>query len=199
MEGVIRAKRKAEMSDLRILVVDISVPINEGLSSVQEYCVSEDESITTVLVLNKIDLYPVDDSLLTQYADLTGISKQHIFPVSCHTKEGLEKFSIGMTTILQNKTGSNENILATNERQRNLLAECISYLHRFSGSPTLDESDLDDPRRDIVKGAEELKYAANALGKISGRVDPEDILGIISFTVNNLITDIIFADFCIGK
>jgi tRNA U34 5-carboxymethylaminomethyl modifying GTPase MnmE/TrmE len=26
-------------------------------------------------------------------------------------------------------------------------------------------------------GAEELKYAANALGKISGRVDPEEVLG----------------------
>lgn len=26
-------------------------------------------------------------------------------------------------------------------------------------------------------GAEELKYAASALGKISGRVDPEEVLG----------------------
>jgi tRNA U34 5-carboxymethylaminomethyl modifying GTPase MnmE/TrmE len=26
-------------------------------------------------------------------------------------------------------------------------------------------------------GAEELRYAANALGKISGKVDPEEILG----------------------
>jgi tRNA U34 5-carboxymethylaminomethyl modifying GTPase MnmE/TrmE len=26
-------------------------------------------------------------------------------------------------------------------------------------------------------GAEELKYAANALGKISGKVDPEEVLG----------------------
>jgi len=29
-------------------------------------------------------------------------------------------------------------------------------------------------------GAEELKYAATALGKISGRVDPEEVLGSTS-------------------
>jgi len=36
----------------------------------------------------------------------------------------------------------------------------------------------DDPERDIVIGAESLKYAAEALGKISGKVDPEEVLGI---------------------
>ena len=36
---------------------------------------------------------------------------------------------------------------------------------------------LDDSSRDVVMGAEELKYAANALGKISGKVDPEEVLG----------------------
>jgi tRNA U34 5-carboxymethylaminomethyl modifying GTPase MnmE/TrmE len=38
--------------------------------------------------------------------------------------------------------------------------------------------DVDDYSDDIVLGAEELKYAADALGKISGRVDPEEILGL---------------------
>jgi hypothetical protein len=32
-------------------------------------------------------------------------------------------------------------------------------------------------------GAEELKYAANALGKISGRVDPEEVLGSTSLII----------------
>jgi tRNA U34 5-carboxymethylaminomethyl modifying GTPase MnmE/TrmE len=45
-------------------------------------------------------------------------------------------------------------------------------------------------------GAEELKYAAHALGKISGKVDPEEILGLHPKT---LISGVIFADFCIGK
>jgi tRNA U34 5-carboxymethylaminomethyl modifying GTPase MnmE/TrmE len=45
-----------------------------------------------------------------------------------------------------------------------------------------------------------LKYAANALGKISGRVDPEEVLGFcISKFLRSNIAGVIFADFCIGK
>ena len=40
---------------------------------------------------------------------------------------------------------------------------------------------------DVVLGAEELRYAAQTVGKISGLVDVEDIL------------DVIFSQFCIGK
>jgi len=40
---------------------------------------------------------------------------------------------------------------------------------------------------DVVLGAEELHYAAQAVGKISSLVDIEDVL------------DVIFSQFCIGK
>ena len=40
---------------------------------------------------------------------------------------------------------------------------------------------------DLVCSAEELRYAAQAIGKISGNIDVEDVL------------DVIFRDFCIGK
>jgi tRNA modification GTPase len=40
---------------------------------------------------------------------------------------------------------------------------------------------------DIVLGAEELRYAAQAIGKVSGLIDVEDVL------------DAVFRDFCIGK
>jgi len=46
---------------------------------------------------------------------------------------------------------------------------------------------LHQAARDIVLGAEELRYAAQAVGKISGTIDTEDIL------------DAVFRDFCIGK
>jgi tRNA U34 5-carboxymethylaminomethyl modifying GTPase MnmE/TrmE len=41
----------------------------------------------------------------------------------------------------------------------------------------LNHLTADESLNDIVIGAEELKYAADALGKISGRIDPEEILG----------------------
>lgn len=40
---------------------------------------------------------------------------------------------------------------------------------------------------DVVLGAEELRYAAQAIGKVSGLINVEDIL------------DAVFRDFCIGK
>ena len=40
---------------------------------------------------------------------------------------------------------------------------------------------------DLVLAAEELRYAAQAIGKITGRIGVEDIL------------DTIFKEFCIGK
>ena len=50
-------------------------------------------------------------------------------------------------------------------------------------------------------GAEELRYAADALGKISGKVDPEEVLGTHNYVLSPNLTyiGVIFADFCIGK
>jgi tRNA U34 5-carboxymethylaminomethyl modifying GTPase MnmE/TrmE len=72
-----------------------------------------------------------------QYSEATGLSEEFIFPVSCLTKEGINEFGSGMARILGNMTGSRENVLATNERQRRLLAECISHLQAFLGPSTL--------------------------------------------------------------
>ena len=44
-----------------------------------------------------------------------------------------------------------------------------------------------EAENDIVLAAEELRYAAQSIGRITGRIDVEDIL------------DVIFRDFCIGK
>lgn len=35
-------------------------------------------------------------------------------------------------------------------------------------------------------GAEELKYAANALGKISGHIDPEEVLGTLQIHISTI-------------
>lgn len=76
------------------------------------------------------------------------------------------------------------------ERQRQLLAQCraylVEYLHTV-GSPVhgsvgeAKEEDYDDDI-DITMAAEQLRYAANCLGRITGRGeagDVEEILGVI--------------------
>jgi tRNA modification GTPase len=49
----------------------------------------------------------------------------------------------------------------------------------------LAETAADEPREELI--AEELRRAATSLGRLTGRVDVEDVL------------DAIFRDFCIGK
>ena len=72
---------------------------------------------------------------------------------------------------------TSESVLITRERHRHLLASCHQALERALGEPY--------GREDII--AEELRLAARDLGRLTGRVDVEDVL------------DVIFRDFCIGK
>jgi tRNA modification GTPase len=60
-------------------------------------------------------------------------------------------------------------------RHRLALQECRDALQRFQGAAMVELA------------AEDLRLAARAMGRITGRVDVEDIL------------DRIFSEFCIGK
>jgi tRNA modification GTPase len=64
----------------------------------------------------------------------------------------------------------------TRARHREVLTEALTHL-----------SSAQKQQHDLVLAAEELRLAARALGRITGRVDVEDVL------------DIIFSSFCIGK
>ena len=61
------------------------------------------------------------------------------------------------------------------QRHRDALVECRDALVRFGDAVGAELA------------AEELRHAAHALGRVTGRVDVEDIL------------DVIFREFCIGK
>ncbi len=71
-----------------------------------------------------------------------------------------------------------ESALVTRQRHRRALEEVLAALRRAQGDQVAGNEDL---------LAEELRIAARALGRLTGRVDVEDIL------------DVIFRDFCIGK
>jgi tRNA modification GTPase len=71
-----------------------------------------------------------------------------------------------------------EAALVTRERHRRALEDALTALRRALMPGLAANEDL---------LAEELRIAARALGRLTGRVDVEDIL------------DVIFRDFCIGK
>ncbi len=76
----------------------------------------------------------------------------------------------------QQEDGDEESPVITRERHRQHLNDVLSSIKRF-----------EDESNDLVLRAEELRYSANCLGKITGRIDVEQVL------------DVIFRDFCIGK
>ena len=86
-------------------------------------------------------------------------------------------FSMLWPVMLQSFFGA-EPALVSRERHRHALEDAQTALDR-----ALAEGPAG--REDII--AEELRLAARALGRLTGRVDVEDIL------------DVIFRDFCIGK
>ena len=79
---------------------------------------------------------------------------------------------------LKKKFIKSDYILITRERHRQNLEQCVFHLNNFEKKNSLEEFD---------KASEDLRLAIRHLGRITGKVDVEEIL------------DSIFNDFCIGK
>jgi tRNA modification GTPase len=118
---------------------------------------------TPVVVRTKTDLAPPDPA--------------EALPISALTGEGLDALTSFIAARACTALASSEPALVTRARHRQHLEACAAALDGFlAGSPV-----------DLELRAEDLRQAASALGRLTGRVDVEDVL------------DEIFASFCIGK
>lgn len=158
-EGVARARARAAAADLVLWVVDATEPAVPAMAG----------PAPTWLVRNKIDLAGTPGT-----ADIGGAGRA--FDVSATTGHGMTALVDALGVFARDCLGGLEPALVTRERQRRLLGDAHAALGR-----ALDEAG----REDVF--AEELRAAAQALGRLTGRIDVEDIL------------DVIFRDFCIGK
>lgn len=117
-------------------------------------------------------------------AALTGKSEPAVnsneltFDLSAVSGEGFDRLLAELTGFAEAFVGGAESALVTRVRHRHLLEETLAALRRALAPGLAGHEDL---------VAEELRAAAAALGRLTGRVDVEDIL------------DVIFRDFCIGK
>ena len=132
-----------------------------------------------LLVLNKLDL--IHDAVAEAWSPL--LERERQWRLSCETGEGLQPFLDALAERVAASYGSstNEAALITRARHREHLRLCADALAAFEEFAELgDAAPLD-------LAAEEIRIAANELGRITGRVDVEELL------------DVIFRDFCIGK
>jgi tRNA modification GTPase len=169
-EGVRRARLRAAEADLVFWITDGA---HEGRASEID-AVAE----TAVWVVrNKIDL-EIAEQPSRGGTDLQDSSvPDKTFRISASRGDGISELVAALTTFVRDYFGTGEGALIGRERQRKLLQETADALERSIAMVGAGEELL----------AEELRAAAQSLGRLLGRVDVEDVL------------DVIFKEFCIGK
>ena len=160
-EGVARALARAEAADIRIVMFDASVV--SKLERMAEELVDGD----AVVVANKVDLLP-------ERKEIT-IAGRRALAMSVTTGEGVATLLRELSSKVEARYGLAEQPALTRARHRAALEQCRDAVARGRGQAAVELM------------AEDLRLAARALGRITGRVDVEEIL------------DVVFRDFCIGK
>ena len=125
-----------------------------------------------LVLVNKADLAPVET--------VEDLGPAPVLALSARTGAGVEVFLSVLTAKVRDLAvaGAGASAAPTRARHRHALEEARTAL-----AAALDGWSTRGP--ELV--AEDLRLAARAIGRITGRVDVEDLL------------DVIFAEFCIGK
>ncbi len=163
IEGIRRARRKAEDADLRLAVFDGQDWPNPDPTT------AELVDADTLAVINKCDLGAPEPPLT--------INGQPALAISARTGSGIDDLLATVADRVAGMMDAGGSPALTRVRHREALDECRDALRRCLGGSGLP-SEL---------AAEDLRLAARALGRITGRVDVDDIM------------DVIFREFCIGK
>ncbi len=160
-EGVRRAVRRAETADLKIVMFDGQSigEMNDSISSLIDK--------NSLVVFNKMDLGAAEGFVFQDcFASMS---------VSLKTGENISNLLAALEQLVLDRFDTRSELSLTRARHRVALVECHSALDRAASVESLELL------------AEDLRLAARGLGRITGRVDVEDLL------------DVIFGEFCIGK
>jgi tRNA modification GTPase len=163
-EGIRRTIARGREADLILWVMDARAPEWELPADLAG------RSRHTVRVLNKIDLVP-------NFLALDGREEPEAVAVSALTGAGLAELSRRLAEMARAGAGSGDSLVLTQARHRQALEDCASSLGSF----------LSGNAAEVELRAEDLRQAVHALGRLTGRVDAELVLGQI------------FRRFCVGK
>ncbi len=165
-EGVRRARAWSGQADMRIWVVD-GAGSGHGLPPAELHA-------HDLCVVNKADLPPGDETgRAVLEAHALGIE---LLRLSAHNPADIAALETALEHRVVEALAGAETPTATRLRHRELLTEAAERLRR-----ALELTDS------LELAAEDVRLAGRALDRITGRIDPEDVL------------DRVFSSFCIGK
>lgn len=167
-EGVRRALDRAKDSDLKLVLVraDTWPVIPDAMHNWIDQ--------STILVVTQTDLV---SKKMFHVELLNGLKPASIVSVSAKEGTGLGVLFAALQEIVVEKMSARETPALTRLRHQRSLEGAIEHLGRFEMNAGAD----------AVLAAEDVRMAVRSIGRITGRVDVEDML------------DIVFSDFCIGK
>ncbi len=164
-EGVRRARAWAADADLRLWVVDGAA--GEGAWREAADLIGDGD----LVLLNKADQPEGSDA--TAVRDLG----REVLPLSLKSGAGIDALEAALTERVVAALGGSETPLATRLRHAESLREARTRL----------ASALEELEPAVELAAENVRLAARALARVTGRIGAEDIL------------DVVFSSFCIGK
>lgn len=159
-EGVKRALKRAEHADLKLIVFDGATWPDF------DPAVAEQIDAEAIVVLNKAEF---------AVGRKAAIAGRDLALVSAKSGEGLDALVQALTEKAAKALNPGAQPALTRMRHRAALERCLGALQRGLHAPVVELK------------AEDLRLAVQALGRITGRVEVDDVL------------DLIFREFCIGK
>jgi tRNA modification GTPase len=179
-EGIRRALQRARQADLVVWLIDATADpttLANAVVSLSNHGLAGDPAVLrqaqdgggarTLLVLSKADLVAADRLPIVQGA----------IAVSAVTGHGIDVLTGRLAAAVRARIGAEAPPPLTQARHRHHLEQCLASLRAGLAQRT----------GDTELAAEDLRRAADALGRLTGAVDVEDVL------------DEVFGRFCIGK
>lgn len=161
-KGIEIAYAKIQQADLVVCLFDASQDTVHIFDNLQKTF-----KTNMLLVANK------SDKLTNEQC--SSLMRQGCLLLAAKHKQGIDLLLDKIKEQIENRFTDNSNLLITRARYREALQEVIEALEMFNLN------------KEIELAAEDIRLAARGLGKITGRIEVDDIL------------DKIFGSFCIGK
>ncbi len=150
LEGILRAKKRKQQSDLTLALFSI-----EDLHNLDKHTKSLIDA-NTICIASKADHFEQGVEIY--------VEDKKFLPISIHKKTGLDNLvRIIKNTVLNQLTPSSTPVI-TRERHRKAITIAAEHLIRYN------------VEKDMVLGAENLRMAANTLGEITGHIKIDDVL-----------------------